>query len=69
MFGWLSRLANEGHQSEEVAKKFHLGQAIVYGLLIAGYVCMIAYHLAAAQRHHEAAKKKEPECAPPRFVG
>ena len=71
MFGWLSRLANEGHRSEEVAKKFHMGQAIAYGLLIVGYVCMIAYHVAAAGRHDKAAKakKKERPCEdPPRFV-
>ena len=68
MFGWLSRLAAEGHRSEEVAKKFHLGQAVVYGLLCLGYFCMIAYHWAAANRHREAAKKKEPGCAPPRFI-
>ena len=56
MFGWLARLADESHRSERVARRFHLGQAVVYGVLIAGYVCMISYHVSAAGRHRRAAR-------------
>ena len=57
MLAWVKRLADEGHQSERIARRFHIGQAIAYGFLIAGYVCMISYHWAAAARHHQAAQR------------
>ena len=59
MFAWLQRLSDEGHHSERVAVRWHTGHAIAYGLLICGYVCMGAWHLAAADRHRAAAKRKE----------
>ena len=67
MFAWLRRLSDEGHRSEAVAARWHLGHAIAYGILICGYVCMGAWHLAAASRHRIAAKRKKGET--PRFVG
>ena len=56
MFRWLARLADESHRSERVARRFHLGQAVAYGVLIGVYFCMIAYHVSAAGRHRRAVR-------------
>lgn len=58
MWGWLDRLANEGHASERTATRWHLAQVGAYAMLIAGYVCMAFYHVAAAHRHARAAERK-----------
>ena len=58
MLGWLRRLADEGHRSETIAARWHVGHAVAYTALIAGYVCMTVWHLAAAQRHRKAAAQK-----------
>jgi len=59
MLGWLRRLADESHESERVAERWHRLHAITYGLLILEYVAAIAWHLAAASRHRAA----QPESA------
>ena len=56
MFAWLDRLADESHRSETVAGRWHRGHALAYWILIAGYVCMSAWHLAAAARHARTAR-------------
>lgn len=56
MLGWLNRLADESHRSETVAARWHRGHAVAYWILIAGYVCMSAWHLAAAARHRRTAR-------------
>lgn len=61
MWRWLRRLADEGHRSERIAARWHTGHALAYSVLIVGYVCMGAWHLAAASRHRQAAKRKELE--------
>lgn len=72
MFGWLGRLSDGSYESEEIAGAYHTAHAVFYGLLIGGYVAMIAFHLAAARRHLEAAKadlhKEDANEIPPGFV-
>lgn len=59
MFGWLSRLADEGHRSETVAARWHMGHVVAYVGLIGGYICMIAFHLSAASRHRTSAARQD----------
>ena len=68
MWQWLRNFGGESHSDERLAARWHRLHAITYGLLIGEYLAAICWHLAAAYRHREAAKKKEKPCDPPRFV-
>lgn len=56
MFGWLDRLADEGHRSETIARRWHIWHSILYVVLMASYAAMIVFHLSAAARHRRAAR-------------
>lgn len=59
MFRFLKEFASERHADERVAMRWHIGHAVVYGVLILQYIGGIVWHLAAANRHRDAARKHD----------
>ena len=47
----MTKLSDESHLSHQVAKRWHLAHAAVYGLLIVLYTGAAWWHIAAARRH------------------
>ena len=56
MRGWLRDFASESHSDEKRAATWHWLHVGVYGLLMVLYTGSILWHVAAAQRHREAAE-------------
>ena len=60
MMKWLRTFASETHADERRARRWHLLQAVTYGMLIGEYLVAIAWHCTAARRHRIAADHKPP---------